>query len=106
MIFFFGHKNVPEAMNMGEKRHAREGKNGRLAQWLSRLFLALAVTATVLTIKTCCPQVADAARSVLGLSEGGRAQAAFSVLREKLSEGESAVAAFAESYKSLAGGEN
>ena len=106
MIFFSGHKNEAEAMDMEEKRCARKRKNGRLAQWLSRLFLVLAVTATVLTIKTCCPQLTDAARAALGLSEGGRAQAAFSVLREKLSEGESAVAAFAQSYKSLAGGEN
>lgn len=106
MIFFSGHKNEAEAMDMEEKRCAQERKNGCLAQWLSRLFLVLAVTATVLTIKTCCPQLTDAARAALGLSEGGRAQAAFSVLREKLSEGESAVAAFAQSYKSLAGGEN
>lgn len=105
MIFFSRHKNELEAMDMEEKKTAREGKNGRLAQWLSRLFLALSVTVTVLTVRTCCPQLTQAARAALGLSEGGRTQAAFSVLREKLSEGESAVAAFAESYKSFAGGQ-
>ena len=91
---------------MEEKGYAPCRPSGCLSAWISRLFLALALSITLLTIKTCCPEVTQAARAVLGLETGGRVQAAFSVLRERLSEGEGAVAAFAESYKSLAGGQN
>ena len=99
MIFSKPHKNEPEAMQM-EKR-AQE--TGRWARWISRAYLSLALAAVVLTVRTCCPGAVETVRAVLGLGEGGRTRAAFAELRDALSDGESVVAAFAESYQALAG---
>ena len=78
-------------------------RTGRAARWLSRAYLSLALAALVLTIRTCCPGAVEAAKELLGLGEEGRTRAAFSELRGALSEGESVVAAFAESYQAFAG---
>ena len=87
-----------------ERTEREEGrKTGRAARWLSRAYLSLALAAVVLTLKTCCPGAVQAAKEFLGLGEAGRTQAAFSELRNALSEGEGVVAAFAESYQVFAG---
>ena len=99
MIFCAAHKNEPEAMQM-EKR-AQE--TGRWARWISRAYLSLALVAKEQKNRTCCPGAVETVRDVLGLGEGGRTRAAFAELRDALSDGESVVAAFAESYQALAG---
>lgn len=99
MIFSKPHKNEPEAMQMEKKTQ----ETGRWARWISRAYLSLALAAVVLTVRTCCPDAVETVRDVLGLGEEGRTRAAFAELRDALSDGESVVAAFAESYQALAG---
>ena len=84
-----------------EQKNRMAGRSA--ARWFSRLALALAVGITVLTVRTCCPDAVQTARSWLGFGEEGKAQAAFSVLRDSLSQGSGVAAAFAESYQTLTG---
>ena len=103
MIFCAAHKNEPEAMNMEKRYPETTQQSGRVGVLISRLTLMLALAVLVLTVRTCCPDAVETVRDVLGLGEGGRTRAAFAELRDALSDGESVVAAFAESYQALAG---
>ena len=88
---------------MEEGLTRKTAKRGRGKIWLSRLFLALALTVCVLTARVCCPRAVQTAKQWLGFGENGRTQAAFSALERALKEGDNVVAAFAESYQVLAG---
>ena len=103
MIFYRSHKNEREAMQMEENKECISTKKARAGVWISRLFVALALAVTVLTVKTCCPGAVQTAKTWLGFGEDGRAREAFFALKDALSEGDGVAAAFAESYLALAG---
>lgn len=88
---------------MEEDRTRKTAKRGRGKLWLSRLFLAAALIACVLTARVCCPGAVQTAQQWMGLGEHGRTRAAFSALERALKEGDDAAAAFAESYQVLTG---
>ena len=88
---------------MKEKNLQKAARRGRGKLWLSRLFLVLALTACIWTVRVCCPKAVQTAKQWLGLGEHGRTRAAFSALEGALADGNGVAAAFAESYQVLAG---
>ena len=79
-------------------------KKGGLRSLFSWLYLLAALLALVMTVKTCCPAFYRKAEKTLGLGKEGRTSQAFSVLTQRLGEGEFREA-FAQSYRVLRGDE-
>lgn len=71
---------------------------------ISWLYLLAAAAALVMTVKTCFPRFYQKAEKTLGLDENGRTSQAFSVLTQRLGDGEFREA-FAQSYRVLRGDE-
>ena len=81
-----------------------EGKNERQAgAGISRIYLLLAILALVWTLKTCVPAVDTAITKIAGAAQKTKTVQAFSVLTERLREGEVVQEALSDSFEILTG---
>lgn len=80
----------------------KKNKGACLVSWI---ILLGAAAALIITVKTCCPAFFDKAVTTLGLDENGKTAQAFSVLTERLGQGE-IKEAFSESYELIRGNED